>query len=129
MFAKVIVDVPAKQTNRPFDYKIPDVFLGWVEVGSRVAVSFGPRTLQGFVVEVFEQSDYEASKIKSIEHVLDLDPPLTPELVKLAHWISETYLCHEIIALQVMIPGALKAKYERQISWNPHMDAEEALLS
>jgi primosomal protein N' (replication factor Y) len=129
MFAKVIVDVPAKQTNRPFDYKIPDVFSGWVEVGSRVAVSFGSRTLQGFVVEVFEQSEYEAAKLKSIEHVLDLDPPLTPELVELAHWISENYLCHEITALQVMIPGALKAKYERQISWNPNMEAEVALLS
>src|ERR1700687_3254557 len=119
MFAKGIVDVPVKQTNRPFDYKIPDVFSGLVEVESRVAVSFRSRTSQGFVVEVFEQSEYEAAKLKSIEHVLDLDPPLTPELVELAHWISENYLCHEITALQVMIPGALKAKYERQISWNP----------
>ena len=129
MFAKVIVDVPAKQTNRPFDYLIPDVLLGWVEVGSRVAVQFGPRTLQGFVVELFEQSDYAAAKIKPIQHVLDLDPPLTPELVELAHWISDTYLCHEITALQVMIPGALKAKYERQLSWNPHREVEETILT
>ncbi|CRF28787.1 primosome assembly protein PriA [Mycobacterium tuberculosis] len=42
-------------------------------------------------------------------------PPLTPELVKLARWISRTYLCHEITALQAMIPGALKAKYERHV--------------
>jgi primosomal protein N' (replication factor Y) len=128
MFAKVIVDVPSKQTNRPFDYIIPDVFSGWVEVGSRVAVSFGPRTLQGFVVEVFAQSEYEASKLKSIQHVLDLYPPLTPELVELAHWISQTYLCHEITALQAMIPGALKAKYERQISWNEFMESQQTIV-
>src|SRR5206468_733786 len=47
--------------------------------------------------------------------VLDLTPPLTPELVKLGRWMSKTYLCHEITALQAMIPGALKAKYERHV--------------
>jgi primosomal protein N' (replication factor Y) len=128
MFAKVIVDVPSKQTNRSFDYIIPDLFSDWVEVGSRVAVSFGPRTLQGFVVGISEQSEYQASKLKSIEHVLDLDPPLTPELVELAHWISQTYLCHEITALQAMIPGALKAKYERQISWNESMETQQTMV-
>ncbi|MDB5053753.1 MAG: primosomal protein [Bacilli bacterium] len=129
MYAKVIVDVPAKQTNRPFDYLIPEALEGWIEVGSRVAVSFGARTLQGFVVEIFDHSTHDAAKIKAIEHVLDLYPPLTTELVELAHWMSDNYLCHEITALQVMIPGALKAKYERQISWNDAMDELDSLFS
>lgn len=45
--AKVIVDVPVRSTDRPFDYIIPDALKLWIEVGSRVAVPFGPRTGPG----------------------------------------------------------------------------------
>ncbi|MFC9776929.1 primosomal protein N' [Paenibacillus chitinolyticus] len=113
MFAKVIVDVPAKQTNRAFDYSVPPSLQGWVEVGSRVGVPFGPRVLQGFVVELHETTTVDPKRLKAIRHVLDAAPPLTEELVQLGHWMSSTYLCHEVTALQAMLPGALKAKYER----------------
>jgi primosomal protein N' (replication factor Y) (superfamily II helicase) len=136
MIAKVIVDVPSKGTNRPFDYKIPERLSSWVEVGSRVGVPFGPRVVQGFVVAVeplpaaalpeadlfgsidssgLSAADGKVLKLKEIAHVLDVEPPLTPELVRLGQWMSETYLCHEITALQAMIPGALKAKSERRV--------------
>jgi primosomal protein N' (replication factor Y) len=113
MYAKVIVDVPAKQTNRAFDYEVPTELAQWVEVGSRVGVPFGPRVIQGFVVELQQATTVAANRLKPIKEVLDLVPPLTDELVKLARWMSRTYLCHEVTALQAMIPGALKAKYER----------------
>ena len=45
--ARVIVDVPSKDTDRPFDYLIPEELRPWVEVGDRVGVPFG---LQGFVI-------------------------------------------------------------------------------
>ena len=72
MYAKVIVDVPAKQTNRAFDYEVPASLSKWVEVGSRVGVPFGPRVLQGFVVELQEQTQVDAKRIKPIQNVLDL---------------------------------------------------------
>ncbi|MCD1257904.1 primosomal protein N' [Paenibacillus athensensis] len=122
MFAKVIVDIPSKQTNRPFDYKVPLQLRRWVEVGCRVGVPFGPRTLQGFVVGVSETSELDGARVKPIQSVLDPVPPLTPELVELARWISRTYLCHEISALQAMLPGALKAKYERMIGLGSEQD-------
>ncbi|ANE47478.1 primosomal protein DnaI [Paenibacillus swuensis] len=114
-YAKVIVDVPSKETNRPYDYVIPPKLSGWVEIGSRVGVPFGPRILQGFVVGLHQEAEVDAARIKPIAEVSDSEPPLTPELVKLSRWMSKTYLCHDITALQAMIPGALKAKYERYI--------------
>lgn len=116
MFAKVIVDVPAKQTNRAYDYVIPESLREWIEVGSRVAVPFGPRKIQGFVVSIHAESDIDVSKLRAIEDVLDVHPPLNEELVDLASWMSERYICHRIVALQAMIPRALKAKYERYIT-------------
>jgi primosomal protein N' (replication factor Y) len=115
MYAKVIVDVPSKQTNRAFDYFIPESMRQWVAVGSRVGVPFGPRKLQGFVVELHNQPDFDPGKVKPISEVMDIYPPLTTDLVELARWISKTYLCNEITALQAMVPGALKAKYERHV--------------
>src|SRR5690554_3165458 len=116
MIAKVIVDVPAKQTNRAFDYGIPTEWESWIEVGSRVGVPFGPRVIQGFVIALQDSSDVDPKKLKMISQMLDLVPPLTPELVELSGWMSHKYMCHEITALQAMIPGALKAKYERILS-------------
>ncbi|MFD1775139.1 primosomal protein N' [Paenibacillus rhizophilus] len=114
--AKVIVDVPVRSTDRTFDYSIPESFKVWIEVGSRVAVPFGHRTVQGFVVSL-EYGDIRAIKgIKPIQEVLDLVPPLSPELVELADWMSERYACRRISALQAMLPTALKGKAERLIS-------------
>ena len=41
MYAKVIVDVPVIQVNRPFDYHVPEILQESIEVGMRVAVPFG----------------------------------------------------------------------------------------
>ncbi|GLI06979.1 primosomal protein N' [Paenibacillus tyrfis] len=125
MYAKVIVDVPARPTNRAFDYIVPEMMQDYIAVGSRVGVPFGPRTVQGFVVELHDGTDLDPEKLKPIRQTLDVTPPLTPELVKLGRWISRTYLCHEIIALQAMIPGALKAKYERHVKAADDLENEE----
>ncbi|RTE08672.1 primosomal protein N' [Paenibacillus whitsoniae] len=127
MYAKVIVDVPAKQTNRAFDYAVPKELRSWVEVGSRVGVPFGPRVLQGFVVGLSNETDVDPKRLKPIGHVLDLVPPLTAELVSLGRWIARMYLCHEVTALQAMLPAALKAKYERVITVGEE-SAEHPLL-
>ncbi|GIP36732.1 primosomal protein N' [Paenibacillus sp. J31TS4] len=129
MYAKVIVDVPAKQTDRPFDYRVPAELAPWVAVGSRVGVPFGSRVLQGFVVGLVDRPDVpDVRKLKDIGSVLDSHPPLTEELVELARWMSRSYLCREITALQAMVPGALKAKYERLVSVAEHRPEELAFL-
>lgn len=114
--AKVIVDVPVRSTDRPFDYLIPAALKLWIEVGSRVAVPFGHRTVQGFVVSLESGETGAVSRLKPIQEVLDLLPPLSPELVELGDWMSERYACRKISALQAMLPTALKGKAERLIS-------------
>lgn len=114
--AKVIVDVPVRSTDRPFDYSIPEALKLWIEVGSRVAVPFGHRTVQGFVVSLESGETLINPGLKPIQEVLDLLPPLSPELVELADWMSKRYACRRISALQAMLPTALKGKAERLIS-------------
>ncbi|WP_379133489.1 primosomal protein N' [Paenibacillus sp. sgz500958] len=114
--AKVIVDVPVRSTDRPFDYLIPESLRVWIEVGSRVAVPFGHRTVQGFVISLESGDVFAATNLKPIQEVLDLIPPLSPELVELADWTSHRYACRKISALQAMLPTALKGKAERYIT-------------
>ena len=59
MIAKVIVDVPLMQTDKPYSYQIPSEFEDMVEAGTRVHVPFGKgnRLIQGIVVDVLEEAD------------------------------------------------------------------------
>ncbi|HEX7058176.1 MAG TPA: primosomal protein N' [Bacilli bacterium] len=118
MFAQVIVDVPAKPVNRPFDYRVPPEMASWITIGSRVGVPFGPRLVQGFVVGLTKESALSDKQLRDISAVLDPVAPLNEELIRLGKWMSSTYLCHEVVALQAMLPGALKAKYEKKIAVN-----------
>ncbi|MFC5401852.1 primosomal protein N' [Cohnella soli] len=114
--ARVIVDVPSRDTDRPFDYAIPERLLDWVEVGSRVAVPFGPRKLQGIVTALAEDADVDLAKLKPLEDVLDALPPLSAELVELGEWMSRRWLCPLTVALQAMLPAALKGRSEKYVS-------------
>lgn len=113
MIAKVVVDVPASQTDRMFDYLIPAEWEETLEAGMRVAVPFGPRSVQGFVVDIVETSEIE--KLKPLVDVLDVTPVLTKELMVLAEWLTDTTLCFKVSAFQVMLPAALKGKVKKEI--------------
>ena len=117
MIAEVIVDVPAQQTDRPFDYKIPEKWTGIIREGMRVTVPFGPRKLLGFVVRLKDHT--EVKGLKSISSLLDIEPALNHELLELGHWLADETMCFKISAFQAMLPAALKAKYEKQIQLAP----------
>ncbi|RFU63332.1 primosomal protein N' [Peribacillus glennii] len=109
--ASVVVDVPAKQTDREFDYSIPGKWEHIVQPGMRVIVPFGPRMVQGFITAL--KNDSNVKKIREVKEILDLEPVLNEELLKLGSWLTEETMCFRITALQAMLPAALKAKYEK----------------
>jgi primosomal protein N' (replication factor Y) (superfamily II helicase) len=124
--ASVIVDVPAKQTDRAFDYLIPDEWLETIKPGMRVIVPFGPRKIQGFVTGIKAQSDF--NKLREICEPMDLEPVLNQELLELGDWLTETSLCFKIYAFQAMLPAALKAKYEKKVRLSSGVTIDELPL-
>lgn len=129
MIAGVIVDVPSRQTDRPFSYEVPPAMEEWIEPGSRVGVPFGGRTVQGFVVSLSDEAPADsAGKLKPIAELLDPLPPLLPDLVELAQWMSGKYCCTWTAALQAMIPAAIKGKAERYIRLAEDGDGKANLL-
>ncbi|WAA13655.1 primosomal protein N' [Fervidibacillus halotolerans] len=112
--ASVIVDVPTFQTNKPFDYLIPEKFEEVIQKGMRVIVPFGSRKVQGFVVELKDVSAIE--ELKEIVEPLDAIPVLNDELLYLGNQLARQAFCLKLTAYQVMLPPALKAKYEKYIT-------------
>jgi len=114
--AEVIVDVAAYPVDRPFDYLVPSEMTQIIEIGCRVKVPFGPRNVLGFVVALKNETDVPLEKIKPVSELLDIEPVLTGEMLELAKWLKTDTICYEIDALQVMLPSALRAKYEKIVS-------------
>ncbi|MCT6924053.1 primosomal protein N' [Metasolibacillus sp.] len=127
--AKVIVDVAAYPVDRPFDYLVPTDWHDLMECGCRVKVPFGPRNVLGFVVELASKTDVPLDKIKPITQVLDIEPVLTEEMLSLAKWLKTQTICYEIDALQVMLPSALRAKYEKIVHLQVAIEQLDPILA
>ncbi len=113
MYAKVIVDVPVIQVNRPFDYHVPEILQESIEVGMRVAVPFGGRSISGFVLALSDEVDFDG-EVKDILHLMDLDPVLSPEMIQLGAYLSKKVHAFLIQCYQTMLPAMLKSNYEKR---------------
>ncbi len=123
LIAEVIVDVSTYHVDRPFDYEVPIEWVNIIETGCRVKVPFGPRNVLGFVVGLKSETDVPSNKLKSIAQILDIEPVLTEEMLFMAKWLKNETICYEIDALQVMLPSALRAKYEKIITLQVEKEA------
>jgi len=120
MFAEVIVDVSAYPIDRPFDYAVPVDIQSLIESGCRVKVPFGNRYVLGFVTQLKDETDVPEEKQKFIHELLDIEPVFSKEMIQLSKWMKRETMCYEIDALQVMLPAALRAKYEKVIRYVNH---------
>jgi len=103
--AEVVLPVPL---NKSFYYTIPEELKNKQLKYRRVTVPFGNRTLDGYVISVIENYKDKDIKLKDITKVIDDIEILTDEVVKLAKWLSETYLCSIGEALATIVPISLK---------------------
>ena len=110
MVIEVLVELANKNIDKTFDYLVPESLISMIKVGIRVIVPFGKQTLEGFVLNIKENSNYN-DNLKEIIEVVDEDVILNDELLKLGKYISDTCLSTLISSYQVMLPKALKAKH------------------
>lgn len=85
----VVVDVPASRLESAFTYLTGGTA---PELGARVRVPFGGRTVGGWVVSDRKTASATDS-LKTIEVVETGDGALDPALVRLADWMRKRYAC------------------------------------
>ena len=111
-YAEVIVDLSAEAVDKRFTYSIPEGMA--VEPGMLVTVPFGPRTLDGFVVNLTDDCALDPGKIKPILHLARPEPVVLPDLMALAEWMHVRYLCNLVDALRLMIPAEMRGGRVRE---------------
>src|SRR5690554_2117425 len=112
LFARVLIDVKAKELNRLFDYIIPNEELSSIDKGMRVIVPFGEQKRLGFVIDIVEESDLATKKI--IE-VLDITPTISLESFKYIEFLSKTNLTLYINIIETILPKELFIDYEQYL--------------
>ena len=105
-YANVIVDLSADALDRLFSYRVPEDLD--IQPGQQVIVPFGPRKIEGFVVSLADSCDLPPEKVKSVLSAVQDYPVVLPELMDLAQWIHQRYLCNLVDALRLMIPSQMR---------------------
>lgn len=112
----VIVEQSVYQTDRPYDYSVPESLRVSVAPGKRVLVPFGNGNVRktGVILSVFEAG--ESKRLKSVLSVLDSEPVLNAEMLKLAEFLREQTFSTWYNAVKVLLPPGInyrvKTEYE-----------------
>ncbi|AMJ41857.1 hypothetical protein [Anaerotignum propionicum] len=124
-YARVIVGMNHPQTDRVFDYHIPEAFQDEAKEGVRVIVPFGRRNTktEGYILSLAEESEIPLEKLKDILEILDDGRPIfTPQMLHLAQWMKEHYFCTLNQCLQAIMPTGIKTKSTWQVLLNEAAD-------
>ena len=103
LYAKIAIGLPV---SGPFDYIVPDSLVSRIAVGERVWVSFGPRRVVGYVVDLSKKS--EVKNLKPVSELIDSNPVLSADMLKLTKELAEYYYCSWGEAIETAIPEFLR---------------------
>ena len=87
--AKVAVDLPLANLDRPFDYLVPEALDAEAVPGARVKVRFAGQLRDGFILERTEPG--ERSDLSSLHKVVSPEPVLTPGVTALVRAVADHY--------------------------------------
>src|SRR5215471_12077182 len=91
-YAQVAVPVHLRKL---FTYRLPPAMQAAARLGSRVMVQLGSKPTAGYIVALLGRlrtgTSLIESEIKDVQELLDVDPPLTPEVLELARWVADYY--------------------------------------
>ena len=108
MFCQVIVDINHEDVDRVFTYRVPKGMT--LCPGMRVHVPFGPRKLEGVVVEMVQECDLPPERVKDVADTLEDYPAVLPSLLELAEHIQKTSFCTLAMALRLMVPAQMRGQ-------------------
>ncbi len=118
-YAEIAVNSPIAR-RRTFSYSIPSSLS--LTVGQAVWVPFGPKTLQGIVLQLAGHPAVDETR--DVISVIDARPLLTPIQIELARWISDYYLAPLFDALALMLPPGFERRLVTFLHLSPGFSPE-----
>ena len=113
MYAEIIVDLLNSETDKVFDYIIPENTN--IKEGTRVLVPFGNRKLEGYVIKVKNHTELSIDKLKPIINVLDDFVAIIPEMLSLKDYMVKRYNLRLADTLRLFIPSEMRGSKVKPI--------------
>lgn len=111
MYADVILPLPIAGT---FTYALPHEMEEQVKVGCRLIVPFGAKKIYSSIVMRLHHEKPEYDTKEAIE-LLDAEPIILPQQLKLWQWIADYYLCTIGEVYKAALPSGMKLESESMV--------------
>jgi primosomal protein N' (replication factor Y) len=125
-FIDVILPLPLRKM---FAYRINAAEADFVQRGMRVAVPFGKSKIYTGIIDRIHQDEPGEYEVRDIEFIVDDEPIVTTDQLKLWEWISSYYLCSVGQVMRAALPKSLLLESETVILKNDQGTYEEADLN
>jgi primosomal protein N' (replication factor Y) (superfamily II helicase) len=129
-YAQVAVAVHLTKT---YTYRLTSAMQKAARVGSRVVVQLGRKPTTGYIVALLPRlrdgTSLIESEIKEVRELLDVDPPLVPEVLEITRWVADYYAAPWGEVMRAALPAGINTSVEETVSITPHGREELAVLS
>ncbi len=105
LFAEIAI--PAA-VDMLFTYSVPLDLQERIQCGQHVRISFGTRTMTGFVIRLSKTSPQK--KLKPISTIIDEEPIFTTEMMNVLQWIADYYIAPLGEVMKSALPQGLTTK-------------------
>ncbi len=109
-YVRVAVNMP--QVSGMFDYHLPPELEGQILPGQLVMVPFGPRTVQGIIVQPVEIP--EVAETKAVLSLVGHEPILSEAQIRLAEIMSTRNLAPMAACVDLMIPPGISRQVDTE---------------
>ncbi len=118
------MDKAAYHFDKLYSYAIPAQFAAVLQPGMRVLVPFGGgnRKRQGIVLDRVKVKSLE--KLKPVISLLDREPVLSPEFLRLVSFLKETTFCSYFDAVKAILPGGIGYRVQYGYQLSPRWDQD-----
>lgn len=124
LIAEVAVSNTAYSFDMLFSYRLPEG--ASAKCGCRVLVPFG-RTNKPRIGVIMGISNGETKRLKSVTEVIDTEPVISDELLKLAVYLRENTFCTYFEAVRTMLPPAMSITVKETYSLADDFAAYDSL--
>lgn len=124
--AEVIVDISTSSIDKIFDYECDEN----IKVGQRVFVPFGNQTIQGFVINIKDNTSCDLKRLKKVNSSVEDEIVILPELIDLMKDMQKSFHLRMVDILRLFIPSEMRTRkvrplFETFVYLNDKIDIEQ----
>src|SRR5690242_15499741 len=120
VFAEIIIPLALPQN---YTWSIPGEFQQAAKPGIRAEVQLKNKRYSGIIKRIIHEKPKEFEP-RPLNNILDDEPQLYHQQLKLWQWIADYYMCSEGEVMQAAMPSNLKLSSETILVWNEEHDED-----